>query len=33
MSGGNELERVRREVFVDTLKALIQNLPGKTNEI
>jgi hypothetical protein len=33
MSGGKKLERVWREVFVDTFKALIQHLSGKTNEI
>jgi hypothetical protein len=33
MSGGNELERVQKEISVDTFKTLIQHLPGKTNEI
>jgi hypothetical protein len=33
MSGGNELERAWKEVFVDTFKALMQHLPGRTNEI
>jgi hypothetical protein len=33
MSGRNELERVQKEVFVDTFKTVIQQLPGKTNEI
>jgi hypothetical protein len=33
MSGGKELERMWKEVFVGTFKALMQHLPGTPNEI